>query len=78
MKWMDEMVALCQNEENIRCPLCGKEKLDYGFIFLDKKENIGWAAIWCNECHRGKIFSRCKPMENTKIIIDIPHDVVYD
>lgn len=78
MKWMDEMIALCDRKAHVKCPLCGKEKLNYGFVLVNKKENTGWAAIWCDDCHRGKIFSRCKAMENTKIITDIPHNIDYD
>lgn len=77
VKWLDEMIALCDKTKHVKCPVCGKETLDYGFILVDKEENLGWAAIWCNNCHKGKIVSRCKPMENSKFITDIPHNIDY-
>ena len=30
MKWVDEMVQLNDGVPHVKCPLCGKENLDYG------------------------------------------------
>ena len=67
MKWVDEMVQLNDGVPHVKCPLCGKENLDYGFI----------SAVWCNDCNRGKVLSRTSPMPNTKVIEDLPKHIEF-
>ena len=77
MKWVDEMVQLNDGVPHVKCPLCGKENLDYGFIFMSKEDNIGISAVWCNDCNRGKGLSRTSPMPNTKVIEDLPKHIEF-
>ena len=77
MKWLDELMALEEGRHHILCPSCGSTELDSGFVLIDKKEKMGFSAIWCNHCHKGKIISRCKQPENIKTIKDIPSDIDY-
>lgn len=76
-KWVDEMVQLNDGVPHVKCPLCGKENLDYGFIFMSKEDNIGISAVWCNDCNRGKVLSRTSPMPNTKVIEDLPKHIEF-
>lgn len=74
----------CEGKRTQKRPFClnkvqaaGSTELDSGFVLIDKKEKMGFSAIWCNHCHKGKIISRCKQPENIKTIKDIPLDIDY-
>lgn len=77
MKWVDEMMALEEGRHHVHCPSCGSTQLESGFVLIDKKEKMGFSAIWCNHCHKGKIISRCKQPENIKTIENIPSNIDY-
>lgn len=77
MKWVDEMVQLNLGGAHVKCPLCGKVDLDYGFIPMNKEKDRGISAVWCNSCHHGKVLSRTKPMPNTKVLKELPENIQF-
>ena len=53
--------------ENLVCPECGKESIDYLFVG-DKETNVGYFQIWCNNCNKGSHVSRVIIPEKAKRI----------
>lgn len=77
MKWLAEIMALENGNKDVRCPCCGSASLDSGFVLIDKENKMGFCAVWCNHCHKGKIISRCKQSGKMKTIENLPTDIDY-
>lgn len=79
-KWFYATSELQQGGKHVKCPHCGKETLDYGFIMLNRNTKMGYGLVWCNSCHHG--FNLCRArLENEKKLIvedDVPKGIVLD
>ena len=77
MKWIYALAELQRGEMNVKCPHCGEEALDYGFVMLEKTDKKGYGAIWCNNCHCGYSICRVDLKNESKIIEAIPKEIIY-
>ena len=79
-RWIYATIELQQGEKRVKCPNCGNETLDYGFIMLDKVSKMGYGLIWCNSCHHGFNLCRANLKNEKKLIVedDVPKEIVLD
>ena len=76
-KWIEALSKLKQGEPHAKCPHCGKETLDYGFIASSENNKIGFGAIWCDSCHYGSRVCRASLKNENKIIEDFPKEITF-
>ncbi len=76
-KWIEALSKLKQGEPHTKCPHCGKETLNYGFIVSSENEKIGYGAIWCDSCHYGNRICRASLKDENKIIDDFPKEITF-
>ena len=76
MKWIKNLEMIAQNKEPGVCPICNSKHTDYGFVVDDEKTNMGYGAVWCNNCYNGYHISRIKISSDMKIG-SIPKNINY-
>lgn len=68
--WMNIVPQIINNlnhTNDIICPNCGKEKIDYMYVG-DKNTRIGYLEIWCGNCLKGIHISRVIAPPNAKFL----------
>ena len=77
MKWIYSLIELKQGQKHVKCPHCGEESLDYGFMISDKISKVGFGAIWCYNCHHGYHICRADLKKENKTVDDFPKEIIY-
>ncbi len=75
-KWMKILPKLTDNFVNpqeIQCPNCGEQEVEYLYIG-NEKTRIGYFQIWCNNCLKGIYISRAKAPVNARFV-SFDHDL---
>ena len=78
-KWMQALLSLVKGNK-ARCPHCGSDNIDYGYVILNKKQKSGYGAVWCNDCRHAFPLSRVaiqNKEDEKKIVPDLPKDIVF-
>ena len=65
--WLDNVVSVFNTNSAGICPICNSKKTDYGFIIINSDTNMGYGAIWCNECKNGHYMSRVQISNDMKL-----------
>lgn len=76
MKWIKNLESIALNNEAGECPICKSKNTDYGFTVVLAESDMGYGAIWCNDCHNGYHISRCK-IENGMKIQNVPTNINF-
>ena len=69
-KWEKILYLIIDNAEQINqlnCPNCGKQRLDYLYIGEDDSR-VSHLQVWCTECKRGTYVSRVQAPPGSKFI----------
>lgn len=75
MKWINNIKRMMEKQEKDICPYCGSENTDFAISLVDEQKNMGYADLWCNDCHNAFHISR---MNVHKIIEkEIPTNLIY-
>ena len=54
-KWKQNLINIYEYNKVGKCPFCGSENTDFGFVKLNK---IGYGDLWCNDCKHAFHISR--------------------
>ena len=74
-KWVKNLEQLATDNTSGNCPYCGSET-DY--TFKGKVGEVGYAVIWCKECHKAYVVSRTLvPSNGYSLNKAIPKNLVY-
>ena len=76
MKWLKNLESIALSKEPGECPICKSKNTDYGFTMVVKETNMGFGAIWCNDCHNGYHISRIKIEKDMKLQ-SVPEGIKY-
>ena len=75
--WVKALVGLHDGKTAI-CPNCNSRSLDYGYIKTSPIDNIGFGAVWCEDCHHAFHISRANVKKNeTHIVSELPQNLVF-
>ena len=75
MKWLVNLESIAQNKQSGTCPFCNSENTDYAYNRV-KNSDMGYGAVWCNECKRAFHISRIKITDESHVK-EIPKDLIY-
>lgn len=56
-KWYPNLINVCKYDKVGKCPFCGSENTDFGFV-KSVSGKTGWGDLWCNDCKRAFHISR--------------------
>ena len=60
MRWNENLKTIATERQSGICPYCKSNNTDYGFLIVDEENQMGYGAVWCNNCHRGFHLSRIR------------------
>ena len=74
-KWKKNLIELSVRGRVGKCPYCKSEDTSYKVTLLDKKDNIGYVDIWCNNCKKAYHISRAEVQKDDGK--EIPKGLIY-
>lgn len=77
MNWLNNLNSIFSSKTVGKCPYCGSKNTDYAIKKTDGTDDIGYGAVWCNDCKRAFHISRIKTNPDTLRDADIPKDLIF-
>lgn len=75
MKWVPNMESVIKNHNAGKCPFCDSTDTDFAVVQIVK--NLGYCAIWCNDCKQGVHISKMNVNDDMLKDVPIPQDVKF-
>lgn len=76
MKWVYAFANIGKGTGT--CPNCGSKNLDYGYMRVSPKDDVGFGSVWCNDCQHAFYLSRIELKgKEDKIRKEFPAGLVY-
>lgn len=77
---MINALAAFSSGDETTCPYCGGREFRIGYIEMNKKEQVGFGAFWCEQCRSALSLCRANlkgaPMRS-KIVSELPNDLKF-
>ena len=76
-KWVKALVGL-RDGKGATCPNCDSCNLDYGYVRTLPNDNVGFGAVWCNDCRHAFHVSRAEVNSNEQHIVSaLPNNLIF-
>ncbi len=75
-KWKDNIINIEKNKIVGKCPYCGSENTDYGFVVLKSNTKVYYGSVWCNDCKQAFHIPKNEFLGDI-LEKDIPKDLIY-